>query len=461
MPPGPPAPTTTGRLLPRLGLWEGEAAARLVRVLGDSEPAATNAPAWPFEGRPPAAANDFVISQSKRSPAGSFGSLLPFCARQRTLLSFFAPMTPAFLPPSASGLVAAAARQSQLTKPVGSLGALEHLVLDLARIQNAERPLARPAAAVIFAADHPVVQHSAAAYPSSATAGMVVNLSRGGSAAAVAADWVLGICLQVHDVGVDMPYDIPLNGSSAEVIKHRFSGLAAGDIRVQDAMSPELFEASVAAGRSAVLGLEPRPKVLMVGEVGFGNVTPATAVTAALLNRPVAELVGSTAGPTAGPTDGVDEADRSRTLEVVSDALSRLDSTDQSLEVLRRLGGRELASIVGAVQAAKEIGAAVLVDGFVVTAAIYAAVLDDPSLRENLIFGHRSGEPGHSMLLDAMRAKPLLDLGFRLGEASGALAAFGLVEYAARLHSDMATFADAELDKPIRADVASELLGGR
>lgn len=346
--------------------------------------------------------------------------------------------------PATPGLDAAIARQAQLTKTVGSLGVLEQVVLDLARIQDAERPVARPAAAVIFAADHPVVRHDAAPRPSSATAGRVANLARGGAAAAVAADWVHGIPLQVHDVGVDVSYDIPANGFSAEVVRHRFNGLQAGDIRIEDAMSPELFELALAAGRAAVLALEPHPKVLILGDAGGGDGAPVRAVAAALLRRPAAEVVGPS--PMGGDADGMEQR-----AEVVSDALSRLTGTDSALEVIRRVGGRELASIVGAIQAAKEMGAAVLVDGLTVTAAIYAAVLDDPSLRQNLIFAHCSGEPAHLMLLDAMSATPLLDLGLRLGEGSGALAAFGLVEYAARLHSDIATIADGEVDEAGRS----------
>ena len=227
--------------------------------------------------------------------------------------------------PANPGLDAAAARQFQLTKPLGSLGALEQVVLDLASIQNAERPMARPAAAVIFAADHPVVRHGVAIYPASVTAGMVVNFARGGAAAAVAADWVHGLPLQVHDVGVDTAYDIPPNGSSAEVFRHRFNGLAAGDLRVEDAMSPELFEAAVEAGRLAVVNLEPRPKVLILGEMGIGNAMPASAVSAALLGRPAEEFVGLGAG--------VDGEGLRRRQQVIDDALARLGSTEDPLEL--------------------------------------------------------------------------------------------------------------------------------
>lgn len=334
---------------------------------------------------------------------------------------------------------AAALRQAQLTKPPGSLGALEELALDLAHIQDVERPVARPAAAIVFAADHPVVQHGVAAYPPSITAGMVVNLALGGAAASVASEWVHGIPLEVHDVGVQTPYELPAVTPAARVVRHPGAGDRAGDLRTEDAMSPGVFEASMLAGREAVMGLEPAPKVIVLGEMGIGNTTPASAVAAALLRIPAEDIVG--------PGTGLDQDGINRKAAVVRDALARIEGESDPLEVLRRVGGRELAAIAGAAYAAREIGAAIIVDGFIVTAALLAAVRATPELRDNLIFGHRSGEPGHTLLLDALMARPLLDLGLRLGEGSGALAAFGLVELAARLHGDMATFADAGLEE--------------
>lgn len=333
---------------------------------------------------------------------------------------------------------AAAHRQTQLTKPPGSLGVLEEVALDLAEIQGAERPVARPAAAVVFAADHPVVRHGVAAYPASITAGMVVNLAVGGAAASVASEWVHGIPLEVHDVGVSTPYELPRSTPAARVVRHPSADMPAGDIRVEDAMSTELFDACYEAGRQAVLDLDPAAKVLLLGEMGIGNTTPASAVAAALLGVPAEQMVG--------PGTGLDEAGVAHKAEVVRDAVARLDGDESPLEILRRVGGRELVAIAGAAEAARETGAAIIVDGFIVTAALLAAVRAQPELRNHLIFGHRSGEPGHSILLDELMARPLLDLGLRLGEGSGALAAYGLVELAARLHGDMATFADAGLE---------------
>ncbi|MEC8512544.1 MAG: nicotinate-nucleotide--dimethylbenzimidazole phosphoribosyltransferase [Planctomycetota bacterium] len=332
---------------------------------------------------------------------------------------------------------AAADRQAQLTKPPGSLRVLEEVALDLAEIQGAELPVARPAAALIFAADHPVVRHGVAAYPASITAGMVVNLAVGGAAASVASK-CHGIPLEVHDVGVSTPYELPPSTSSARVVRHPSAEIQAGDLRVEDAMSSELFEACYEAGRSAVLGLDRPAKVLLLGEMGIGNTTPSSAVAAALLGLPAERMVG--------PGTGLDEAGVALKAEVVRDALARLDGDESPFEILRRVGGRELVAIAGAADAARETGAAIIVDGFIVTAALLAAVRAQPALRQHLVFGHRSGEPGHAILLEALSARPLLDLGLRLGEGSGALAAYGLVELAVRLHGDMATFDDAGLE---------------
>ncbi len=338
-----------------------------------------------------------------------------------------------------SGHEAAAERQAQLTKPPGSLGRLEDVALMLAGIQNVEKPSARPAATLIFASDHPVVKHGTAAYPASVTAGMIANFAAGGAAASVSAVKVHGMALEVHDVGVDTPYALPKN-PVASVRRHPSADRQAGDLRTEDAMDEALFQASIDAGRQAVLALDPAPKVLLLGEMGIGNTTPASAVAAALLGRPAADL--------AGPGTGLDSEGVGRKATVIADALLRLGSTQPlaPMEILRRVGGREMSALVGAALAAREIGAAVLVDGFIVTAAIYAAVLHDPDLRSHLVFAHRSGEPGHAKLLEALQAAPLLDLGLRLGEASGSLAAYGLIELSCALHAGMATFAEAALE---------------
>lgn len=332
---------------------------------------------------------------------------------------------PAPLDPSS--ILAARTRQGTLTKPAGALGRLEQLAIQLAGIQRTAIPSARPAACLLFAAEHPVTRHGVSAYPSEVTAAMVANFVGGGAAASVLSRRQ-GIPLQVVNVGVAMP---PLAG----VVRAPSADLPAGDLRTEDAMPVATFEAALAAGRAAVAGLAEAPRVLLLGEMGIGNTTAASAVAAALLGMAPEDAVGA--------GTGVDAAGRARKLAVVHDALARLPEGLPPLEVLRRVGGRELAAIAGATLEAAERGIAILVDGFIVSAAVLAAARHEPGIVPYLVPAHRSREVGHQRVLEALvgdASLALLDLDLALGEASGALLAFPLVELALFTHAEMATF---------------------
>ena len=331
---------------------------------------------------------------------------------------------------------AARARQDRLTKPRGSLGRLEDLVVQLAALQGEAVPRARPAAALVFAADHPVARHGVSAYPSAVTAAMLANFAAGGAAASVLAR-VHRVALEVIDVGVEAPPK-----ATGCVRRHAVAARAEGDLRTEDAMDAATLDSALAAGREAVAELEPPPAVLLLGEIGIGNTSAAAAVAAAILGRPAAELVGR--------GTGLDDAGLARKAEVVSDAVARVGTGERPpLEALRRLGGRELAALVGAIELASARRVAILVDGFSVGVAALVAVRAWPSTRASLVFAHRSAEAGHTAVLDALDAEPLVDLGLRLGEASGALSAFPLLEAACRLHAEMATFEEAGVpDRP-------------
>jgi nicotinate-nucleotide--dimethylbenzimidazole phosphoribosyltransferase len=327
----------------------------------------------------------------------------------------------------------ASERQQELTKPKGSLGRLESLTLQLAAIQRNAIPRARPAAALIFAADHPVTAHGVSAYPQEVTRAMLANLARGGAAATVLAR-SLGVPLSVLDVGVA---GAPL--CEGIVDRHPVADQPRFDLRHEDAMSAATLELALRAGEEAVAHLDSELRVVLLGEIGIGNTTPAAALAAALLDREPAELVG--------PGTGLDAAGLGRKIDVVADALARIRAQGPAgpLDLLRRLGGPEIAALVGAIRRAHEQEVAVLVDGYTVSVAALLATRIDPSLREHLVFSHRSAEPGHLAVLDSLEAEPLLDLGMRLGEATGALAAFHLVELACRLHDEMATFAETSV----------------
>lgn len=337
---------------------------------------------------------------------------------------------------------AAERRQQQLTKPPGSLGALEDIAITLAGIQGLERPSSRPAAALLFAADHPVTRHGVSAYPPSVTGAMMANFAGGGAASTVFAR-ALDVPLQVVDVGVDSEYP-----PSATVRRAPRAG-EAGDLRTEDALDAEAFEAAWSAGVDAIDGLPEDVRVVLLGEMGIGNTTPAAAVSAALLGRPAADLVG--------PGTGVAGEALENKRQVVEDALSRVGPLEPSAgrEALLRLGGRELAAIAGAATRAVERGVAVLVDGFIVTSAVLAAVRAEPGVRDGLLFAHCSQEPGHRALLEALDARALLDLGLRLGEGSGALAALPLLDLACAMHAGMATFEEAAIEGPVEDEASS------
>jgi nicotinate-nucleotide--dimethylbenzimidazole phosphoribosyltransferase len=325
-------------------------------------------------------------------------------------------------------------RQTSLTKPAGSLGMLEELAIQLAAIQGGP-PTSRPAEAVIFVADHPVVKHGVSAYPAEVTAAMITNFVRGGAAASVLARR-LGVGLSVVDVGVAAPYDRAVRGPGARLRRDPVADAAEGDLRVEDAMSAGVLASALAAGAAAIDALDADTRVVILGEMGIGNTTVASAVAAALLEGDPAELVGA--------GTGVDEATLARKIQVVRDAVARVRGAGP-LRILQAVGGRELAAIVGAAGRAVERRMAVLVDGFIVSAALLVLVRLEPRARRSLIFAHRSQELGHARLLAALDARPLLDLDLRLGEASGALLALPLLDAACALHSEMATFTDASV----------------
>ncbi len=324
---------------------------------------------------------------------------------------------------------AARARQDTLTKPPGSLGELEAVAVELAGIQGAERPSSRPAAALLFAADHPVVAHGVSAFPQAVTAAMVQNFVAGGAAASVLAR-AHGVPLTVIDVGVVHPYDAPGVVRAAAA-----ADATVGDLRTEDAMSPDAYGAALAAGAAAVDALADDVRVVVLGEMGIGNTTPAAAVGAALLGVPAEDMVGAGTG-VAGDA-------LAHKIAVVRDGVARIAGETDAHRIVQAVGGRDIAALMGAAARAIERRIAVLVDGFIVTAAMAALVHADERARRGMLFAHRSQERGHNRLLHALDARPLLDLSMRLGEGSGALAALSLVDHACVLHAEMATFADA------------------
>ena len=303
------------------------------------------------------------------------------------------------------------ARDAVLTKPPRSLGRLEEIAEWLAAWQGRSPPAVNRPLVAIFAGNHGVAAKGVSAYPAEVTAQMVENFRRGG--AAINQLCVLyDLSLKVYDLALEQP---------------------TGDITEEPAMSELDCAATMAFGMEATAG---GIDLLAIGEMGIGNTAVAAAIFAALFGGDAADWVG--------PGTGVAGEGLARKRDAVAKALAlhRRRFSDP-LEVLRRLGGREIAAMAGAVLAARMGRIPVIVDGFVATAAVAVLYAVDKRSIEHCLFAHVSAEPAHARALAAMGVRPLLDLGMRLGEGTGAALAAGIVKAAARLHSGMATFAEA------------------
>ncbi|RUT30952.1 nicotinate-nucleotide--dimethylbenzimidazole phosphoribosyltransferase [Arsenicitalea aurantiaca] len=303
------------------------------------------------------------------------------------------------------------ARDARLTKPRGSLGALEGLVEFLARWQgNGEPTLDNPMVA-IFAGNHGVTDQGVSAYPRDVTAQMVKNFTVGGAA-------ISQICA-LHELNLRV-FELALE-------------LPTGDITLEPALDDRMCAATIAYGMEAIAG---RPDLLCIGEMGIGNTTIAAAINAALYGGSGADWVG--------PGTGLDDAGLAHKAAMVDRALAlHRDHLVDPMAILARLGGREIAAMLGALIAARHQNIPVIVDGYVATAAASLAHAVNPDAIAHCIFAHVSGEPGHRRALDAMEVRPLLDLGMRLGEGSGAALAAVLAKTALHLHNRMATFEEA------------------
>jgi nicotinate-nucleotide--dimethylbenzimidazole phosphoribosyltransferase len=324
----------------------------------------------------------------------------------------------------------AKARQSVLTKPPGALGQLETLAIQLAAMQGTPHPIIEKVHIAVFAADHGVVAEGVSAFPQAVTTEMVRNFARGGAAINVLAQ-ALSAMLEVINLGtVHDPGPLP------GVVDGRL-GPGAANLAREAAMSPEQLIRALEAGRRAAERARSLGTQLFIGgEMGIGNTTSASALACALLNESPARL--------AGPGTGLDAAGVARKAAVIRRALDlHGEYLRDPWETLRRLGGFEIAALAGAYITSAQAGLPLLVDGFISSVAALAATRLNEGTRDWLIFSHASAEPGHVRVLEAMNARPLLDLGMRLGEGSGAAVAVPLLRLACALHNGMATFAEA------------------
>jgi nicotinate-nucleotide--dimethylbenzimidazole phosphoribosyltransferase len=336
---------------------------------------------------------------------------------------------------------AAQSRQQQLTKPPGALGRLEDLAIQLAAMQGREQPQVEGVFIGVFAGDHGIAQEGVSAFPQAVTAEMVKNFARGGAAISVLAKQ-LGATLEVVNLGT--AFD---TGELPGVLQCNL-GKGTANFAQQAAMSEEQLAAALQAGRdSAARAAKLGASLYIGGEMGIANTTSAAAVACALLQLLPQQL--------AGPGTGLDLAGVQHKAQVIARALAlhgpllpspvngRGIEGEGALEVLRHVGGFEIAALTGAYLAAAQNGLPVLVDGFISSVAALVAVRFRPDVSDWLLFAHASAEPGHQRVLAALHAEPLLNLGMRLGEGSGAAVAVPLIRLACALHNGMATFAEA------------------
>ncbi|WP_028621662.1 nicotinate-nucleotide--dimethylbenzimidazole phosphoribosyltransferase [Pseudomonas sp. Ant30-3] len=330
----------------------------------------------------------------------------------------------------------AQARQQQLTKPAGSLGRLETVAVQLAGMQGQVKPSVDHLWIAIFAGDHGVVAEGVSAFPQEVTGQMLHNFVSGGAAISVLARQ-LGASLEVVDLGTVNPA-LNLPG-----VLHLNIGAGTANFVQGPAMTVAQGELALQAGRDSVLRAVAAGSQLFIGgEMGIGNTTAASALACALLNCPVVHLTG--------PGTGLNAAGVSHKTQVIERALTLHGAQcGDALQTLFNLGGFEIAALVGAYLACAQQGVAVLVDGFICSVAALVAVRLNPECRAWLLFGHCGAEPGHRHVLETLGAEPLLDLGLRLGEGSGAALAVPLLRLACDLHGQMATFAEAAVaDRP-------------
>ncbi len=322
----------------------------------------------------------------------------------------------------------AAEYHDRLTKPRRSLGRVEEIGIQLCAIAGTcPPPVPEPVTVVVFAGDHGVVDEGVTPWPREVTAQMVANFCAGGAAVNVLSRHV-GAQVDVVDVGVATP--IP---TSSDALVRRNVSLGTRNLAVEAAMTVAQATAALDVGWDmAGRAVSGGARLLVTGDMGIGNTTSSAALIAACTGRPPADVTGR--------GTGIDDAMLARKTAVIARALARVPPGAEPLTILAELGGLEIAALCGFVVGAASERVPVIIDGVIAAAASLLATAFAPAVAGYLIFGHRSSEPGSSAVLEELGADPVLDLGMRLGEGSGAVLAVPVVQAAAKILREMATF---------------------
>ncbi len=339
----------------------------------------------------------------------------------------FSQAASAVVPVDRAAAAAAAEYHDRLTKPAGALGRLEAAGVALCAVaRTCPPPMPEPAAVAVFAGDHGVLAQGVSPWPAEVTAQMVANFCAGGAAVNVLARQV-GAEVLVVDVGVAGPLP-PAPGLRAAKIRAGTADLSLGPAMTADEVRRALDVGAAVAAELVASGV----RCLLTGDMGIGNTTASAALIAAYTGRPAVEVTGR--------GTGIDDERLARKVAVVQRALARTPAAAGPEEILASLGGLEIAALAGYVTGGAAAGVPVLLDGVIAVAAALAAVALTPAVGGYLFAGHRSSEPGAGAGLEALGLQPLLDLGMRLGEGSGACLALPLLQGAARILREMATF---------------------
>ncbi|ASJ95712.1 nicotinate-nucleotide--dimethylbenzimidazole phosphoribosyltransferase [Shewanella marisflavi] len=319
------------------------------------------------------------------------------------------------------------------TKPLGALGQLESLAMTIARVLGPDNPQIVHPALLVFAGDHGIAASGVSIAPSEVTTQMVMNFLSGGAAINLFCAQA-GVTMEVIDCGIaneiaDQPRLINQRLGAGTGAIHRESAMTLGAVKQGFAMAKE--RVALHHGRGCNL--------IAFGEMGIGNTSSAAAIMAALLKREAAECVGR--------GTGIDAATLARKQLLVEQALHlHREQLGDPYGVLACLGGFEIVQMTGAILAAAELKMLVLIDGFIATAAALAAVTIAPHARDYMIFAHESDERGHKLMLEHLNARPLLSLGLRLGEGTGAALAVPLVQAAAKFYNEMASLEEMGIE---------------
>ena len=322
-------------------------------------------------------------------------------------------------------------RQDTLTKPLGSLGRLEELSIQLAGITASPRPSVKQKTVIVMAADHGVTSEGVSAYPAEVTPQMVLNFLGGGAAINVLARQA-----NARVVVVDMGVVSEIDDLSGALIRCKV-GLGTANMAKGPAMTREQAKESIQSGiKIAESEIARGVDLLATGDMGIGNTTSAAAIACAFMDQHPQHI--------AGYGTGIDDAGLRRKIDVIAFAL-QLNNTNQNdaLDVLAKVGGFEIGGLAGVIIAAAANRKPVVIDGFISTAAAMIAATLAPTARDYMIAAHVSQERGHKLMLEWLGLKPLLDLNMRLGEGTGAALAFHLIEASTRILHEMATFGEA------------------